>query len=194
MQTTITVQYVNQPKPGGKMGNVKTADGQTYFVWPDKLGQFQTNGTYTVEIDEKPGRDGGQPFRSIKSVIANGSGQPHALPAGSYPVATNGPAPPRGTTPIAPPAVYQPRPNGNGGNNTYRETSAKDAERMFVCSILNAAVSAGIVDIQTPTSLINAVNILRTTWDNTFGSNAPHAPASRISSALPPDGDEIPFR
>lgn len=48
---TISVQYVNPPKPGKKQGSVKTVDGQFYGVDPTQLGQFSPGGTYTVEYD-----------------------------------------------------------------------------------------------------------------------------------------------
>lgn len=177
-QATIVAQYVNAPKGNQRSGSVKASDGTLYWVRPDMLPQFQTNGTYTVEYTEKPSNDPARPWKNIQSILSNGAGiQPQAAQAVA----------PRGPARIAPPT------NGNG---TYRETSAKDAERMFVTALLGRAVGAGIIDIQTPTSLVNAVNVLRSTWDATFGNEGPRQPTSRISSGQfdPEMGDEIPYR
>lgn len=46
---TITVEYVNQPKPGKKMGSIKGSDGQYYGVWPNDLNQFRQGETVTIE-------------------------------------------------------------------------------------------------------------------------------------------------
>ena len=48
---TINVQYVNPPKPGKKLGNIKTVDGQFYGVDPTQLGQFSPGMAYTIEYD-----------------------------------------------------------------------------------------------------------------------------------------------
>ena len=37
MNKYAQIAYVNPPKPGKKMGSIKTADGEFYNVWPDKL-------------------------------------------------------------------------------------------------------------------------------------------------------------
>jgi hypothetical protein len=72
----------------------------------------------------------------------------------------------------ATPKATAPASNGNGAKyNTYRETSPTDAERMFVCSLLNAAISAGKLPL-TRDSIIDAVNNTRAAWMNTFGRNA----------------------
>lgn len=54
--------------------------------------------------------------------------------------------------------------------NTYRETSVKDAERIFVCGAINAGLSSGRLEF-TQTALIETVNILRDVWDATFGQD-----------------------
>lgn len=48
---TIVVQYVNQPKPGKKMGSIKTRDGRYFGCWPDKLALFNPGGEYVVETE-----------------------------------------------------------------------------------------------------------------------------------------------
>lgn len=148
---TITVKYVNQPKPGGRKGNVKTADGQYFGVWADKLGAYQPNGVYNIEYDEETGQDG-RVWKTIKSAAPNG----------------------QAPTPSPINSGYS-GPRRNAGN-TYRETSQRDAERMFVCSLLNAGITSGRVEL-TQSSLIEAVNTLRDTWDATFGVEQQQAAA-----------------
>ena len=46
---TVTVQYVNDPKPGKKMGSIKTAEMGYFGVYPDKLKLFEQGKTYSVE-------------------------------------------------------------------------------------------------------------------------------------------------
>ena len=52
--------------------------------------------------------------------------------------------------------------------NTYRETSPADAERMFVCSLLNAEIGSGKLSLNTK-ELIEAIERTRAAWANTFG-------------------------
>ena len=130
---TITVKWVNQPKPGKKKGSIKTADDQIFGVWADKLGNFQQNGIYDIEYDTEDWN--GQTYKTIKSAALKGQASR-----------------PMGRGPMAP-----------------RETSMKDAERMFVCSLINAAIQAGKVEF-TGASLETAVNGLRRVWANTFGA------------------------
>lgn len=66
----------------------------------------------------------------------------------------------------APPTAFGRRPGGN----TYRETSLRDAERMFVCSILNAFIQAGQVKSE-PGVIEQHINMLRDVWHETFGAD-----------------------
>lgn len=142
---TITVKYVNPPKPGAQKGSVKDATGTLYMVYADKLAQFQPNNSYEVEYLSDTGKDGRE-WRTIQKV--NGS-QAAPAQAGGFSAGYSGPR--------------------RSAGNTYRETSQRDAERMFVCSLLNASIRAGVVGINA-TDLVPAVNALRDTWDATFGA------------------------
>lgn len=60
----------------------------------------------------------------------------------------------------------------SGGSSTGRTrdaTSSVDAERMFVCSLLNAYIQAGKIDLRSD-SVISATRFLRDAWRATFGS------------------------
>lgn len=67
--TQVTVQYVNGPKPGKKMGSIKDTTGMYYSVWPDKLNLFAPEQTYAIEYEENE-----RGYRSFKK-MANGSAQ-----------------------------------------------------------------------------------------------------------------------
>jgi hypothetical protein len=69
---------------------------------------------------------------------------------------------------VAPKGMAPPRPAGNRFSGP-RETSMKDAERMFVCSLLNAAIQSGKVEFS-GAKLEAAVNGLRSVWANTFAA------------------------
>ena len=114
------------------MATVKDANNQLFGVYPEKLSEFQVNGIYDIEYEERQWE--GRTFRTIKSAAKKGEA---------------------------------PRPMGRGPM-APRETSMKDAERMFVCSLLNAAITSGKVDF-TGAKLEAAVNGLRGVWANTFG-------------------------
>jgi hypothetical protein len=103
---------------------------------------YQPNGVYDIEYDEETAQDG-KVWKTIKS----------AVPKGSAPASVSG-------------GYSGPRRSGN----TYRETSQRDAERMFVCSLLNAAIAAGRIEL-TQSDLVQAVETLRDTWDATFGAD-----------------------
>ena len=78
MKATIKVQYINQPRPGKKLGSVKTEDGRYFQVWPDKLSSFQPGGTYEVEYESS--QFNGKTYDKVTSIAAvNGS----ATPAGN---------------------------------------------------------------------------------------------------------------
>lgn len=54
------------------------------------------------------------------------------------------------------------------GESVRRETSDRDAERMFVCSILGSFIEAGQVGLD-KAQLWNATQMLRLLWLHTFG-------------------------
>lgn len=71
--TTVTVEYVNQPKPGRKQGSIKTASGQYIGVWPEKLSAFQPGGTYEIEYDSETGQNG-KTYHQLKKIINGAAG------------------------------------------------------------------------------------------------------------------------
>jgi hypothetical protein len=122
----IQVAETHPPKAGKKLGTVKTATGESFGIWPDKLSGLQVGGRYEIEFDEN--EFNGRTYRKITK----------ALPVGT--------------------------PSNTG-------TSPSDAEWQFVCSLLNAAIAAGKLQIQTD-ALVAAINTTRTAWANTFGARS----------------------
>ena len=58
----------------------------------------------------------------------------------------------------------------NGNGMTPRQpTAPTDAERMFVCSLLNAGIQSGKIDVS-ENSVGAATNMLRRVWQGTFGA------------------------
>lgn len=51
-EATVTVAYVNQPRPGVKSGSIKDTNGTYYGVPPAMLGSFQPKGTYEIFYEE----------------------------------------------------------------------------------------------------------------------------------------------
>lgn len=47
----VTIQYVNDPKPGKKMGSIKTAELGYFGVFPNMLRQFSTNEVCRLEYE-----------------------------------------------------------------------------------------------------------------------------------------------
>lgn len=156
-RTTVTVQYVNPPKPGKKSGTIKSIDGQMFGVWPDKLGDFEPGETYEIDFTEKA--VGGITYRDVKAVrpaATRTSQRRQAATAASPPPAqTNGHAAPQ---------------HGGSGGQYYRPTAPVDAERMWTCGLLQAFIKTGRLDLNED-MLTQATNILRSTWQATFGAN-----------------------
>jgi hypothetical protein len=148
LDKVITVQAINFPPEGKKRGTIRTTEGQTLGVWPEKISLFRQGGTYDVAIEER--NFNGATLRNITD--ARPLATPPAAAAEQQANTGNGNA-------------------GNGGNaGYYRPTAPVDAERMFVCSILNAFVQAGKVELE-PRSLAAATMMLRRLWAYAFVAN-----------------------
>ena len=60
--------------------------------------------------------------------------------------------------------------SGNGGaKQIQRETSGKDAERIFVCGIINNAVRAGKLSPDDTEAMVHVIRSSRSVWSQTFG-------------------------
>jgi hypothetical protein len=85
-------------------------------------------------------------------------------------------------------------PSTNGrAHNGHAITDAKDAERAFVCSILNAAIQGGQVEF-TRQAVGTAVQMLRGVWQATFGEHAVVERAAAPPALACPYGDPGPLQ
>jgi hypothetical protein len=139
--TTLTVKLINQAGSTGR-GSIVGTDDQRLGVFPEKVGLFEVGKTYEIEYVESDRN--GRILQNVKS---------------AKPVAAASPQPQQSQLP--------PAANGNG-NGYYRPTSPEDSERMFVCSLMNAFIQAGKVEPELG-KVTNAINVLRTAYQRTFG-------------------------
>ena len=115
-------QYVNQPKPGKKLGNVKTTDGKTYFFDPAEF-MFTAGSSYNIETRPMPFKDQktGEPMLLISKVLPN-TPQAPATPS-------------VGATPPGQPAEFQPA-----------DAAMHHAACIFMSGAVNHAIAAGKVE------------------------------------------------
>ena len=65
---TMTIKYVNPPKPGKQRGSIKGIDDQIVGVFADKLHLFREGGTYEIDYTETSAN--GTTYRNVKSATA----------------------------------------------------------------------------------------------------------------------------
>lgn len=158
-QAVITVAHVAPAKGPGKSAWVKSTDGVMFGIWPDKLGNLRPGETYEIEFSSKVSN--GTTYRDIKHLRI-------ATPPGPAPAAFT--AVPRAQSLSSAAATPEARQSGGNASSYYRPTSPRDAERMFVCSTLNAFIQTGRVDCDAR-HLVHHIGQLREAWAQTFGSD-----------------------
>jgi hypothetical protein len=137
---TMTIKSIKPPSADKKRGILIGSDDQIIGVFAEKISLFQTGHTY--EIDYSETSSSGNTYRNVKGAKE-----------------IDGPKPEAGAAKPAP---------ASNGYNSYRETCAKDAERMFVCANLVALIRAGEVKCD-KRQLWDATQMLRGLWQHTFG-------------------------
>lgn len=63
--TTMTIAYINPPKPGKQRGSIKGTDGRFLGCFADKFHLFEIGQTYDVEYNEIPMN--GTVLKTVKS-------------------------------------------------------------------------------------------------------------------------------
>ena len=151
---TGQVEFVNPPAEGKKTGSIKLHDGRIIGVFPDKLSLFTQGRTYEIEYSEREWQ--GKTYMTAKS----------AKPLDGFPPNNSRPA------------------SGGPKESAFVRpaTPGTDAERMFVCSLTNAFIAAGHVDLKRE-SVSATVQMLRAAWRETFGNPQQSAEVN----------DEIPY-
>ena len=160
--TTMTIAYINPPKPGKQRGSIKGTDGRFLGCFADKFHLFEIGQTYDVDYNEVPMN--GTILKTVKSATLI---EPEPQP--TPPARRTSPSPASGRAAEPGTAAVQSAPP-SAASNTYRETCPKDAERMFVCSTLNAFIQAGKVHLE-PEQLAAATMMLRRLWQYAFNGN-----------------------
>ena len=168
---TMTVASIYPPKPGKARGNIKSEDGSMLGCFADKFHLFEIGQTYDVEYTETVSN--GVTYRNVKAATLIAPPPRRQEPRQPTPAAQR--PGPRAVPPAAAPKPQAAPSNLGDSYNTYRETSAKDAERMFVCSTLNAFIQAGKVHLEMQ-QLVEATMMLRHLWQYAFNSKAAPAP------------------
>lgn len=165
---TVTVQYVNPPKGNAVSGSIKDTNGDYYGVHKSALSKFAEGGRYEFDFSTNGA------FRNVdtKTIQPLANGRAISTDASNYPSRN---AAPRTQAQHAQQDVKRSPPieTGNNGNGNYyqrKSTDPKDAERMFVCSTLNAFISTGRINDDV-TTLTRAVQDLRQVWADTFGQD-----------------------
>lgn len=157
-EARITVSAIIPSDSPRKSARIKDSRGLMFSVWPNKLGLFNVGNTYDIEFTETD--KNGVTYRDIKS--AKQITQPGQLnnARGNFDVIDNAdsaydrPAPKPQAVP-APVAAASP----------YQDATAK---RIFVCGIVNNAVSARLVDPFNADSLVELTTAACAAWDRTL--------------------------
>ena len=130
------IKYINDPKPGGKYGSIKTAQGITIMVPPDLLPGFRVG--MSCEISTKQQTWGtGTPDERLVTIATSGPTGPvqaQGVQAG-YQGANQGPANPRPNT------GFQPRVVQGGGRPG--EAQPDQARHIFITGVVGRAMGSG---------------------------------------------------
>ena len=105
----ITVQHVNWPKEGKKLGSIKSSEGIYYGADPGMLTKFRQGEVATIEYSETPKRDGDGTWKNIKRKISS-----------------------------LPPVVGNAKSTPVGRGEMRQRTHPVDSEQMFIGCFINA--------------------------------------------------------
>ena len=161
MQTaTIEVSFVKPPAEGKQYGSVKTTNNEWWPVKQDRIREFEAGNAYELAYTESD--KGFKNIVGVKKIVAE--------PA--RPVRSEGASftePHRNGATLTT-AAAQTKPQAQQQNDYYRPTAPRDAERMFVCSLLNAFIETGRCECEA-NELKARVEVLRKVWQETFGTD-----------------------
>jgi hypothetical protein len=155
---TVKIKYVNSPKEGKTRGSVKGTNNEFFGVDVSKLSLFEVGMTYDIRYTEN-----GE-WRTVVSATLieperKAAPQPATRPAAA-PVATSVP-----------------------GGDINRQTHPIDAERMFVCSMLNASIAARVIDPRDLKEMGQATTNFKRLWSFAFMANRADPASERMDAA-----------
>ena len=137
----ISIKYVNFPKPGGKYGSIVGQDGTKIMVPPDLLGLFRSG--QTVEVGVKTQTWGaGTDTEKVMTVATTGPHGQNGLAHGQstqpgYQAANLPAASQRANT------GFQPRVVQGGGGLGTNPADDEKSRNIFVCGVVQQAMSSG---------------------------------------------------
>lgn len=149
LQATVTPKFIDPPKEGKKNWRVKDANNEAWSIPANLKDKFAVGQPIDIAYEDTSFQ--GKTFHMVKDA------RPAAAQAQAPAPQTNG----NGH------AAPTPAPAGNG--YARQPTPLIDAERMFVCGAVNAAIQSGRLDLTTA-SVAGAVNAMRDAWAATFGT------------------------
>ena len=158
MQTaTVDVTFVKPPAEGKQYGSIKGANNEWWPVKNDRIREFEPGNQYELAYTESD--KGFKNIIGVKKIVAEPARSARSEGASFVePQRSNGATAPAQAKPQAQ-QYYQHRP-----------TAPRDAERMFVCSLLNAFIETGRCECDA-NELKARVEVLRKVWQETFGQD-----------------------
>ncbi len=156
MDIRITVADVMYPAPGKKQGQLVDQTGKKWYVWADKLHNYQKGSSYMVQ-KYKTSEFRGQTYYTIEEANPVGAGPGMTRPVPETPIKLA----------MAP------------SDNERRMD-------IFICGAFNNIMANPNVNpaMLEAADMINLVKRLKTTWLTALGS--PPRPGSDLNDELPP--------
>jgi hypothetical protein len=139
--TIIEIAAIRPPAAGKKLATLVSESGQSFGIWPDKLGPLKIGCRYGIEFEELEFR--GRPYRKITKVRP--AAENSAQRAGSFD-----------------------ERNARANGHATAAPAPADAEQTFVATVLGAFVAAGRVGLDAR-ELEQATTLVRSLWRVTFG-------------------------
>ena len=153
---TVKIKYVNQPKDGKARGSIKGTNDEFFGVHVSKLTMFEVGMTYDVSYTED-----GEWRTVVSAALIEPERKAEPEPEQRTAAARSTPTP---------------------STETNRATHPIDAERMFVCSLLNAAITARVVNPLDAKVIGEATMNFKRLWQFAFVANRSETSPARMAA------------
>ena len=155
---TVKIKYVNQPKDGKTRGSIKGTNDEFFGVHVSKLTMFEVGMTYDVSYTED-----GEWRTVVSATLIEPERKPEPESHPEHRAAASRPA-----------AI----PSGE----TNRQTHPIDAERMWVCSLMNAAITARVLNPLDLKAMGEATMNFKRLWTYAFVANQSEPARTRAAA------------